>query len=368
MIRLQTIIEAMEKIAPLGAAESWDNVGLLVGDRAQTVTRVMLTIDYTANVAAEAMEASCDLVIAYHPPLFKPVARLTADRPTGLLFDAIRRGTAIYSPHTALDAAEGGTNDVLADGVSLADRRPLRIAQPTARYLKLVTFVPADALEKVSDAIFVAGAGKIGGNYSRCSFRTEGTGTFQGDEGSSPAVGKAGQFESVPEVKIETVLPIDKVEPVLAALRKSHPYEEPAFDLVSLVTPPETNGQGRLGKLPGEATLEMVANLLKRYLDVDRLLISGDPDRLIRKVAICAGAGGSLLPEAIAAKADLFITGELRHHDALAAAAAGVSVIATLHSNSERIALTRLAERLRGAVGGVEFVLSKSDRDPFTIL
>lgn len=368
MTSLQQVLDALETIAPLRAAEEWDNVGLLVGDPKQAIARAMLAIDYTPAVAAEAAEGKCDLVIAYHPPLFSAVKRVTAAPPTDLVFDAIRRGVAIYSPHTALDAADGGTNDVLADALSLADRRPLRIAKRASTHLRLVTFVPADALEKVSDALFAAGAGKIGGNYSRCSFRTHGTGTFQGEEGSNPTVGEAGKFERAPEVKIETVLPTDKVEPVLAALRKSHPYEEPAFDLLSLVAPPETQGQGRIGKLPGEATLEMVANLLKRFVDVQHLLISGDRDRMIRRVAICAGAGGSLLPEAIAAKADLFITGELRHHDALAAARAGVCVIATLHSNSERIALGSLAEKLRQRLTGIDFTLSTRDRDPFEIL
>lgn len=366
-MKLQQVLDALEAIAPLHAAEEWDNVGLLAGDPKRQATRAMLTIDYTPEVAHEAAEADCDVIIAYHPPLFSAVKRITSAAPTDLIYDAIRRGVAIYSPHTALDAAEGGTNDVLADGLSLTDRRPLRIATASSRHLKLVTFAPADALEKVSDAIFAAGAGKIGGNYSRCSFRTEGTGTFQGDEASNPTVGLAGKFERVPEVKIETVLPIEKVEAVLAALRTSHPYEEPAFDLNALVAPPETNGQGRIGKLPGDATLEMVANLLKRYLGLDRLLVSGDPDRMIRRVAICAGAGGSLLPDAIAAKADLFVTGELRHHNALAAQRAGVAVIATLHSNSERLALTRLAEKLRKQLDDLELIVSRSDRDPFTV-
>ena len=365
---LQTILDALEAIAPLRAAEDWDNVGLLVGDPQQTVNRAMLTIDYSPDVAAEAAEAKCELVIAYHPPLFSAIKRITSAQPTDLIFDAIRRGVAIYSPHTSLDAAEGGTNDVIADGLSLADRRPLRVTKSTSRHLKLVTFVPADAVEKVGDALFIAGAGKIGGKYDRCSFRSAGTGTFRGDANSNPTIGTPGRFEQVPEVKFETVFPIERVEAVLAALRKSHPYEEPAFDLVALVAPPEANGQGRLGKLPGEATLEMTANLLKRIVGVDRLLISGDRDRIIRRVAICAGAGGSMLADAIAAKADLFITGELRHHDVVAAGRAGVSVIATLHTNSERGVLTRLAERLRLATPGVEYQVSQSDRDPFEIL
>ena len=367
MTLLKEIVAALDAIAPPSMAEDWDNVGLLVGDTSASVARVLLMIDYTPDVAAEAREAKCQLVVAYHPPLFKPLKRIVAAGDSELLFAAIRDGIAIYSPHTAFDAADGGTNDVLAEGLSLTDRQPLRQAADQSAYCKLVTFVPAEALEKVSDAMFDAGAGKIGGQYARCSFRTQGTGTFQGDADSSPAVGAAGKFERVPEIKIETVVERAKLEAVIRALKASHPYEEPAFDLTALITPPTGAGQGRLGKLPSGITLEMAGNLLKRLVGVERLLMVGDRDRMVRKVAICAGSGGDLLPDAIAAKADLFITGELRHHDALAAQRAGLAVLCTLHTNSERIALTRLADRLREKVIGVEFVQSTRDRDPFVI-
>lgn len=367
-MKLSEIVRELEAIAPPSMAEEWDNVGLLVGDASAAVSRVLLTIDYTPDVAAEAREAKCELVVAYHPPLFKPLKHIVASGGSELAFKAIRDGIAIYSPHTAYDAADGGTNDVLADGLGLADRRPLREAADKSQFCKLVTFVPGDHLEQVSDALFDAGAGKIGGKYSRCSFRTEGTGTFQGDDDSDPAVGEAGKFERVPEVKIETVLERSKIEAVVAALKKSHPYEEPAFDLNALVAPPAGTGQGRFGRLPSEITLEMVGNLLKRIVGVERLLVVGDRDRMIKTVAICAGSGGDLLPEAIARKADLFITGELRHHDALAARRAGMAVLCTLHTNSERIALTRLAGRLKEKFAGVEFILSRSDRDPFEIV
>lgn len=366
-MKLHDIVSALDAIAPPSMAEEWDNVGLLVGDPAASIARALLTIDYTPEVAAEARDANCGLVIAYHPPLFKPIKRIVASGDSELLFAAIRDRIAIYSPHTAFDAADGGTNDVLADGLSLADRRPLRQAADQSNFCKLVTFAPAAALEKVSDALFDAGGGKIGGKYSRCSFRTDGTGTFQGDADSAPAVGEAGKFERVPEIKIETVVERSKLEAVVSALKAAHPYEEPAFDLTALVTPPTGTGQGRIGKLPSDITLEMAGNLLKRIVGVERLLIVGDRDRMVRKVAICAGSGGDLLPEAIAAKADLFITGELRHHDALDAQRAGLAVLCTLHTNSERVALARLADRLREKVIGVDFVQSTRDRDPFTI-
>ena len=216
-MHLVELVSAMEQIAPTRLAESWDNVGLLVGDPAQTISRVLLTIDYTEAVAREGEAASCDAVIAYHPPIFKPLKRIDAH---GLIHDAIRRGVAIYSPHTALDVADGGTNDVLCDVLGLTAREPLRLATQAATQYKLVTFVPAEQVERVSDAFFAAGAGRIG-RYASCSFRSEGTGTFFGEAGSNPAVGQSGRLEQTAEVKIETVVPIDKAAEVIRASRRA---------------------------------------------------------------------------------------------------------------------------------------------------
>lgn len=364
---LGELVDALDAIAPPALAELWDNVGLLVGDRSQPCSRAILTIDYTPEVAIEAREARCDAVIAYHPPLFDAVKRFTShDRATELLFDCARRGVGVYSPHTALDVADGGTNDVLADALGLIDRLPLRTRDVASKQAKLVTFAPLGAIESVADALFDAGAGQIG-DYTRCSFRAAGTGTFQGGASTNPAVGQAGKFERVNEIKLETIVPLAKLDDVIRALKKSHPYEEPAFDLQQLVAPPQLVGIGRIGKTPGDATAEMLANLLKRSLGINHVLIAGDAQKLVRRVAVCAGAGGDLLGAAISLKADLFVTGELRHHDALRAARAGLTVICTLHSNSERATLAKLAERLREKVPGIEFVVSREDRDPFTI-
>ena len=255
-VALSSVIEAMEQIAPTRYAESWDNVGLLVGDPRQNVSAAMLTIDYTPEVACESAGAGCDLIIAYHPPIFDALKRVTAGtRSSGVIFDAIRRGVALYSPHTALDMAEGGTNDLLADVLGLKDRAPLKLAETKAAQYKLVTFVPENAIEKVSDALFAAGAGRIG-NYSSCSFRSVGTGTFFGEPGTSPTVGQAGKLERADEIRLETVVPIAQVADVIRALRQSHPYEEPAFDLNSLAAVPEGIGIGRVGRIDPPASRE----------------------------------------------------------------------------------------------------------------
>ncbi len=366
-MQLKLLLAALEQIAPLQHAEAWDNVGLLAGDPGQAVSNILLTIDYTPAVAAEARDLHCDFVIAYHPPLFSAVKRITALGPTDLIHDAIRRGVAIYSPHTAWDVAVGGANDFLADALGLLEVAPLRLASTAATQLKLITFVPEASVDAVSSALFAAGAGHIG-SYNSCSFRSAGTGTFFGGEGTKPAVGQAGKLENQPEIRLETVIPIDQVTGIIRALVKSHPYEEPAYDLNVLAAAPSGVGQGRVGHLPAPMPMDNVVRRLKSELKVSSLLVAGPDDRPIHRVAICAGAGGELLDAGIKAGADLFLTGELRHHDALKAARAGLSVICTLHSNCERPSLTRLKSRLEQSVADCPpMFLSQADRDPFSI-
>lgn len=367
-MRLADVVRHLDSIAPPSTAEAWDNVGLLVGDANADVSRAMLCIDYTAAVAEEAEAAGCDLVLAYHPPLFKPLKKLTAGGASALIYDAIRRGVAVYSPHTALDVAEGGTNDVLADVVGIGkDRRPIKLADTKAANCKLVTFVPHDAVAAVSGAMFAAGAGRIG-NYSSCSFRSSGTGTFFGEEGTKPAAGQAGRLETSVETRIETVVPLAKVADVVRALKQSHPYETPAFDLVTLAAPPTGAGLGRAGALETPAERSELFDRIKRGLDVDRLLIAGPTEGVATTAAVCAGSCGEYLADVRATKADVYVTGELRHHDALALAAAGMTVVCTLHSHSERVTLRHLAERLGREVAGVSWTVSTRDADPFRIV
>lgn len=365
MTRLKEFLKTADDLAPLKWAESWDNVGLLAGDPEQTVSHALLTIDYTREVVDEARKLGCDLVIAYHPPIFKPVSRLLAG---DVVYDAIRRGVAIYSPHTALDVAAGGTNDLLADILELEDRRPLRLSNVADSQCKLVTFAPRDAVERVSQALFDAGAGRIG-DYSSCSFQTQGHGTFLGDpDKTHPAVGESGRLERVEEVKIETVVPNAKLADVAAALRKSHPYETPAFDLVRLAAPPEGVGIGRVGRLARPTPRRELIERVRRGLNVEHVLVAGPTEGDVSRAAVCAGSCGDLLNEAISHGAAFYLTGEMRHHDALKAARAGVTVVCVLHSNSERAVLPRWAARLAEALPDMKFSVSRADRDPFFIL
>ena len=361
-MNLAKLLDHLDAIAPTRYAESWDNVGLLAGDQAQEITRAILAIDYSPAVAQEAYAARSELVISYHPPIFDAMKRLTAP---SLVFDAIRMGMAIYSPHTALDVADGGTNDVLAEILGIKDPAPLRGISPSPWHYKLITFAPHQQADKVADALFDAGAGSIG-NYSRCSFRSDGTGTFLGDEGTHPTVGRPGELERADETRIETIVPAGNLTAVVNALRQSHPYEEPAFDIVQLTTPPENRGMGKLGKIDAIDRAKLI-DKVKAALGQEHLLVAGPTSGIANSAACCAGACGSMVNDAIAQKADVLLTGEMRHHDALKAAAAGMTVICALHSNSERITLPRYARRIAEA-SGIEVLVSRQDRDPFTIL
>ncbi len=254
---LNDLLTLLDAIAPLRYAEPWDNAGLLTGDPGASVTRVLLTVDLTHAVADEAIRSGCELCVAYHPVLFEPIKRVRHD---SVLHRVLRAGLAVYSPHTALDVAPGGTNDLLADALGLGERAPL-----------------------------------------------------------------------------------------------------------SLTVPAEGRGAGRVGTLAAPVPRAALIARAKRALALAAVLVAGPTEGDASRVAVCAGAGRGLLDHVLRQKADLYLTGELPHHDALRAAAAGVTVVCALHSNSERRALGPLREKIEAGAPGVEVRVSAVDRDPFTL-
>lgn len=366
-MRLEHVLELLRGLAPESLAEPWDRVGLQVGDPTWPVRRAMLCIDLTDAVLAEAQLQRVDLVVAYHPPIFHPLSALTAGDPKQrLILAAARARLAIYSPHTALDAAPEGVNDWLCAAVGAGEATAIRPARSGGGCdLKLVTFVPPEAVAPVRDAMAVAGAGRIGA-YERCSFGLDGEGTFHGGRGTSPAVGRRGRLETVAERRLEMACPVGALDRVVAALRAVHPYEEPAFDIYRLEPPPDASraGQGRRVTLARAVPLATLARRVRRHLGGVKLDVAAPPkSRQVRTVGLCAGAGGSLLSEAGAV--DAFITGEMRHHDVLAASQAGTAVLLAGHTQTERPYLRVYRERLRRAGGrDVAWLLSRRDRPP----
>jgi dinuclear metal center YbgI/SA1388 family protein len=369
-VTLDQFAAAMDLIAPPHLAEQWDNVGLLSGHRSSLIKKALLAIDITPAVHDEAIRLSVDLVLSYHPPIFKPIKhlRINGDEPPALAVALASYGVWVYSPHTALDTVEGGTNDVLAARLGAAVTGSFSHYPAKGTYLKLVAFAPEADVDKVADAVFAAGAGHIGqkAKYTRCSFRNPGTGTFQGDSSTNPAVGQAGKFERVPEIRIETVLPAHLAGDVINALRKAHPYEEPAFDLLRMETPPEQVGLGRYAELPKPEKLADFARRAKADLGLGAagVQIVGDPARKVQTLALVAGSAGRLGIDQARKPYDCLVTGELKHHDMLAYAAHGIAAVCLGHSASERPVLADLARRLKQSLPTLTTVLSKADKDP----
>jgi len=359
------VCDALQRLAPLELAQDWDNVGLLVGDRGAKVRRVLLSIDLMPAVVEEAVRGKVQFIVAYHPPIFKPMGRLAvpANDPVDAVFRCIAAGIAIYSTHTALDAADGGTNDVIAQMCGLKRAEPLEYTGGIGDgHYKLVAFIPAKDVDKVADAVFAAGAGRIG-DYEKCSFRIPGTGTFHGGESTNPTIGQGGRFETVEEIRVEAVVGRGHLPRVVAALRDAHPYEEPAFDIYPLQAEPK-RGIGRVGELANSMTLASFAKRLKKPTGAARVQIVGDPNTKARRAIICVGAAGSLVFKAGLAAGDVVVTGEIRHHDALAILRHGATAVALGHWASEHPVLGPFANRLKNRVRSVEVVLSKCDRDP----
>ncbi len=363
--RVKDVCGILESIAPLHLAAEWDNVGLLIGDARGPVRKLLLTIDLTAPVLREARRAGAEMVMAYHPVIFRPLARLTADAaPVALA--AARAGVAVYAMHTALDAAPGGTNDVLAEGVGLVDARPLEpIDRPGDA--KVVVFCPPPDVAKVSAAAFAAGAGRIG-QYDQCSFRVAGVGTFRGLAGSRQTVGRAGRREQAEELRLEMIAPSERLAEVLEAIRSAHSYETPAIDVYALRDLPAGAGMGRIGKLARAVSVRGLVARVKRALGVARVQVAGPAAGKVTTVACGAGSCGGMFRSALAGGAQAYVTGEMRHHHALAAAAGGMTVICAGHSNSERITLKRLTGRIRRAMPGLKVALARADRDPLRIV
>jgi dinuclear metal center YbgI/SA1388 family protein len=375
-MHVDDLAQAMERIAPTRLAEEWDNVGLLVGSSQRALDGpVLLTIDLTGAVIDEAVDLKASAVVAYHPPIFKAIKRLTdATGREQVLLRAIQAGIAIYSPHTAIDSAPGGMTDWLADGlldrkgIVKADRRALRprVEREFHQQVKIVTFVPESKVDDVRAALATAGAGRIG-SYELCSFASHGTGTFHGMDGSKPSVGQPGRLERVHEVRLEMVCSEKALALAMTTLRQFHPYEEPAIDVYPLTGKPERRaGVGRRLVLDQPATIDKLADRLKTHLGIPTVKVAAANDKAITYVGVVPGAGAEIAPMALAEGCQVFVTGEMKHHEVLPMLDAGMSVILAGHTNTERGYLPRLAERLGTELPQGRFLVSKADRSPFT--
>lgn len=315
-VKLTDVIAVLDEAYPPRLAESWDSVGLVCGDPDDELRSVTVAVDATPEVVDEVPDAG--LLLAHHPLLLRGVDTVAASTPKGaLVHRLIRTGRSLFTAHTNADSACPGVSDALAAALGLDVEAVLEPATDAPDLDKWVVYVPAENADAVRAAVFAAGAGHIG-DYSHCSWSVSGIGQFLPHEGASPAVGSVGNVERVAEDRFEVVAPARSRAAVLAAMRAAHPYEEPAFDIFALVPPPGDTGLGRVATLARPEPLRDFVSRVSAALPRTSwgVRAAGDPDMPVSRVAVCGGAGDSLLAAAAGAGVQAFVTADLRHHPA----------------------------------------------------
>ncbi len=329
----------LEELIPPAFQEHYDNSGLQVGDPEALTDSVLLTVDVTEEVIAEAMEQGCNLIISHHPLIFAPLKRIAGGSETErCVASAVRAGIAIYSAHTSFDNVSWGVSRILAEKIGLTKIRVL--APLKGKLSKIVTFVPVSHAGNVREALFAAGAGHIG-NYDRCSFSVSGDGTYRAGEGASPFAGHVGEDHSEPEVRIEAVMPSHLSAACVRALLAAHPYEEAAYDIVALENEYHGAGAGAIGTLPAPLTATALLEKLKELTGIPVIRYCGDPSRTVSSVAVCGGSGSDLISTAARAGADAFVTGDIKYH-AFRQAPGNMIVADIGHYESEKFSLELL--------------------------
>lgn len=374
-VTLAEIIAVLDDAYPPALAEGWDSVGLVCGDPAETVAAVLIGVDPTAGMVDEAIGSGSQLLLAHHPLLLRGVDSVAANTPKGaLVHKLIRAQCALFTAHTNADSADPGVSDALAgalglNGLGLQGLRPIE-PKPQAPVDKWAVLVPSADADVVRQALFEAGAGQID-TYDQCSWSVPGTGQFRPLEGARPAVGQVGALETVAEERIEVLAPRGRREAVLAALLAAHPYEVPAYDVLEVAPVASPLGLGRVGELPEAMTLrEFTAHVAQALPKTEwGVRAAGDPDRIIRTVAVCGGSGDSYLAAVTRLGVDAYVTADLRHHPVDEhLRAGGPALVDVAHWASEQPWCEQARALLVGAFGDrVQVRVAQTRTDPWTV-
>lgn len=360
------VFRLMEQWAPKSLAYDWDNVGLQIGSLNKPVKKIMVTLDVLESVVDEAINNKVDLIIAHHPLLFKSIKQVNTDTPQGRIIQKlILHNISVYASHTNLDVAHGGVNDILCELLNIKPLNAL-IETDTGRLHKISVFVPESYVNDVRDALSESGAGHIG-NYSHCTFQTEGQGTFKPLDGTNPFIGTLDKVELVDEVKIETIVQEEKLQHTINAIIKAHPYEEVAYDIYPLGNQGKRYGIGRIGTLNNAQKLEDLCEQVKTALDISNLRVIGDLSKQVKTVAILGGSGEKYIHSAKQKGADVYITGDMTFHAAQEAWQSGLSVIDAGHyieKVMKEAVKGYLCEKLQ-QFDEVKVITSESNTDPF---
>ncbi|MEI7801553.1 MAG: Nif3-like dinuclear metal center hexameric protein [Bacteroidota bacterium] len=360
-MKLSEIIKVLEAFAPLQLQESYDNAGLITGNSKMEIKAALLTLDCTEEIIDEAISANCNLIIAHHPIVFGGLKKINGKNYVErTIIKAIKNDIAIYAAHTNLDNVQYGVNKMIADKIGLLNTK---ILSPKKNLLKkLFTFVPNEQAEQVRNALFEAGAGNIG-DYSEASFNAEGFGTFKAGEGTNPFKGSQGIRHREEEIKIEVIFPEWNERKILTALFDSHPYEEVAYDIISLDNSLQEVGAGLIGELP--IPLEELPFLqhIKSKMQTEVIRHTSLLNQSITKVAVCGGAGSFLLKDAIAAGAQAFITADFKYHQFFDAD--GKLLICDIgHFESEQFTPLIFAQLLNESLPTFATLFSKTNTNP----
>ena len=342
-MRGSDIIKYLEDWAPKGIAWEKDNPGLQIGSVECEVKNVFLCLELTEEALNEAVNKKCNLIITHHPLIFHPIKALnfTKDKNSQIIEKIIKNDIVVYSAHTNLDFTKDGVSFQLAKILGLNNIRFIK--NQDSNQFKLVVFVPENALENLSRALFDAGAGIIG-EYKKCSFRLEGKGTFEGSVKTNPSVGSALKYEEVNEIRLEMIVASWKLKNVIASLLKNHPYEEPAYDIYPLSNENVNYGMGAAGELKNEMSPNTFLRYFKDKLNSNFRYCNGDGNK-IKKVAVCGGSGSELLPVAISEGADAFITADIKYHT-FHDAEGKILLIDAGHYETEIFSLKAIKEKL----------------------
>ncbi|VVS94381.1 Nif3-like dinuclear metal center hexameric protein [Desulfoluna spongiiphila] len=369
------IISMMEELAPSSLAEDWDNVGLQVGRTDRTVTRIHIALDPTPEVVAKACDDGAEMLITHHPLIFAPLKNLDLATPLGeIIARSVSSSLAIYSAHTNLDSAPDGLNDAFSRMIGIDPSGPL-VPSVDSETVKLVFFVPEEYRHKVMKALFSGGAGAIG-KYSCCSFSSAGRGTYMPSGDAEPFEGSAGKMSCVDEVRVEAVVKRSRLDHVLSVVREVHPYETMEYNIYPLLRTADADasgaGLGRVGALAAPMTLAELAQRVKEVLGLPAVKMVGDPGMTIRRAAVCTGSGASLMKAFYRSGADVYVSGELKYHDAHTVLEKGKGLVDAGHFGTEHFACGLLAralkEKIRERGLAVEVVASDIEKDPFAFV
>lgn len=349
MVTVKDFIHVYEQFAPPKLKMGKDPIGLHFGHPDQEIHKLMTTLDVRPEVVKEAIDNNVDFILAHHPPIFKPVANFDESDPQQKMYaDIIRNNIAVYASHTNLDVVQGGMNDWLADALGLKHTEILSTTY-TSSHFKLTVFVPHDQVDQVLEACFNAGAGQVGDNYKDVSYSVSGQGHFTPTAGANPTIGQVDQADSVDEERIEMLVTEDDISAVIQAIKESHPYEEPVYDIYKLSYSGDSQGIGRVGDLDQEMSLDDFLTYVSQVFDVPGLRYvqpQGQSNKTVKKVAIAGGDGGSFYQDVLKSGADVYITGDVYYHTAHDMQAAGLTVIDPGH-HIEAICIPMLADKVQ---------------------